>query len=210
VQTRHEMLAEAMEIISALFDGELVDYRGEHFEVDAARLWDLPSTRVPVGLAVGGPEVSERCAALADHLIAVQPDAALVEAWNSVPDAPRVGSGGTRAIGQIPISWDPDDADAAVRRAHDQFRWFGGGWAVNSELPTTASFAAASQFVRHEDVASSIPCGPDLGAITEGVRPFWKAGFTDVALVQVDGSTNDQFLAEAAGPLLDALRSASD
>ena len=204
------MLAEAMEIISALFDGELVDYRGEHFEVDAARLWDLPSTRVPVGLAVGGPEVSQRCAALADHLIAVEPDAALVEAWNGVPDAPRVGSEGTRAIGQIPISWDPDDADAAVRRAHHQFRWFGGGWAVNSELPTTASFAAASQFVRHEDVASSIPCGPDLGAITEGVQRFWKAGFTDVALVQVDGSTNDQFLAEAAGPLLDELRSAAD
>ena len=209
VHTRHEMLAEAMEIISALFDGELVDYRGEHFEVDAARLWDLPSTRVPVGLAVGGPEVSQRCAALADHLIAVEPDAALVDAWNGVPDAPRVGSGGTRAIGQIPISWDPDDADAAVRRAHNQFRWFGGGWAVNSELPTTASFTAASQFVRHEDVASSIPCGPDIDAITDGFRPFWEAGFTDVALVQVDGSTHDQFLAEAAGPLLDALRSAS-
>lgn len=140
VHTRHEMLAEAMEIISALFDGDLVDYRGEHFQVDSARLWDLPSTRVPVGLAVGGPEVSKRCAALADHLIAVEPDADLVAGWNSVAEAPRVGPDGNRAIGQTPISWDPADADAATRRAHDQFRWFGGGWAVNSELrPRRAS-----------------------------------------------------------------------
>lgn len=209
VHTRHEMLAEAMEIISDLFDGGLVDHRGKHFDVDAARLWDLPEARVPVGLAVGGPKVVERCAALADHLIAVEPDGDLITAWNDTPGAPTVGSGGTRAIGQMPISWDAEDAEAATQRAHEQFRWFGGGWSVNSDLPTTAGFAGASQFVRREDVASSIPCGPDLDAIVAGVRPFWESGFTDVAVVQIDGSTNDQFLAEAAGPLLDRLRAAA-
>ena len=50
----------------------------------------------------------------------------------------------------------------AIARAHDQFRWFAGGWAVNADLPTTAGFAAASQFVRPEDVAEAIACGPDL------------------------------------------------
>ena len=29
--------------------------------------------------------------------------------------------------------WDPS-AQAAIRRAHDQFRWFGSGWKVNAEL----------------------------------------------------------------------------
>jgi G6PDH family F420-dependent oxidoreductase len=108
----------------------------------------------------------------------------------------------------MPICWDPDE-EAAVGRAHEQFRWFAGGWSVNADLPTTAGFAGATQFVRPEDVAANIPCGPDLDRIVDAVRPFWEAGFTDVALVQVGGESQDRFLAEAAGPLLERLRAAS-
>jgi hypothetical protein len=96
-----------------------------------------------------------------------------------------------------------------VQRAHDQFRWFGGGWRVNADLPTPAGFAGATQFVRPEDVAESIPCGPDLDAMVDAVRPYWEAGFTDVALLQIGGETQEQFLKEAAEPLLAALRSAA-
>ena len=35
-----------------------------------------------------------------------------------------------RKIGQVPISWDTD-VETATTRAHEQFRWFAGGWAVN-------------------------------------------------------------------------------
>ena len=117
-------------------------------------------------------------------------------------------AGGGRIVGQIPICWDPD-RHAAVQRAYDQFRWFGGGWRVNADLPTPAGFAGATQFVRPEDVAESIPCGPDLDPIVNAVRPYWEAGFTDVALLQIGGQTQDQFLKEAAEPLLAALRSAA-
>ncbi|MGO8850137.1 MAG: LLM class F420-dependent oxidoreductase, partial [Mycobacterium sp.] len=41
------------------------------------------------------------------------------------------------------------------------------------------------------------------------IRPYWEAGFTDVALVQIGGDTQERFLKEAAEPLLDALRDAS-
>ena len=113
-----------------------------------------------------------------------------------------------RVIGQIPICWDPDE-DTAVKRAHEQFRWFGGGWQVNADLPTPAGFSGATQFVRPEDVAGSIPCGPDLDMIVESVSAYWKAGFTDVAIVQVGDDGQDRFLDEAARPLLEKLRAAS-
>ncbi len=58
---------------------------------------------------------------------------------------------------------------------------------MNADLPTTAGFAGASQFVRPEDVADSIPCGPDVEPIVEAVCAYWEAGFTDIALVQVGG-----------------------
>jgi hypothetical protein len=99
--------------------------------------------------------------------------------------------------------------DAAIERAHDQFRWFGAGWSVNADLPTTAGFAAASLFVRPDDVASSIHCGPDLEAVVNAVKPFWEAGFTDIALVQVGDELPARFLSEAAEPLLQQLREAA-
>ena len=149
----------------------------------------------------------QRFAPLADHLVAVEPKAEIVESWNQVEGAPRIGTD-ARAIGQIPICWDPDE-DAAVARAHEQFRWFGGGWSVNADLPTPAGFAGATTYVRPEDVAESIPCGPDLDKIVEAVSAYWEAGFTDVALVQVGDEGQDRFISEAAGPLLEKLRAAA-
>jgi G6PDH family F420-dependent oxidoreductase len=207
VVTRQEMLAEAIEVIRALHTGELVDHQGEYYQVDSARIWDLPEEPVGIGVAVSGASSIARLAPLADHLVAVEPDASLIESWNATDGAPPVPSR-ARAVGQIPICWDPDE-ETAVRRAHEQFRWFGGGWSVNADLPTTAGFAAASQFVRPEDVAGSIPCGPDLDRIVDAVAAYWEAGFTDVAIVQVGDEGQDRFLAEAAAPLLAKLRPAS-
>jgi G6PDH family F420-dependent oxidoreductase len=206
IATRQEMLVEAVEIIRQLHTGDLVTFRGEHFDVDSARIWDVPEQGVDLAVAVSGEEGIEQLAPLADHLIAVQPEKELIEQWDAASST-AIGSG-ARAVGQIPICWDPSE-DAAVQRAHEQFRWFGGGWSVNADLPTTAGFAAASQFTRKEDVAGSIPCGPDLDAIVEAVKPFWEVGFTDIALVQVGDEQQDRFLSEAAEPLLEKLRAAA-
>ncbi|RCK70323.1 LLM class F420-dependent oxidoreductase [Desertihabitans brevis] len=207
LDARQEMFAEAVEIISELHTGDLITYDGEYFRVDSARIWDVPDEGVPLGLAVSGEKSVQRFAPLGHHLIAVEPQADLVSGWEEA----RRGAGveePSRAIGQIPISWDPD-ADRAVERAHEQFRWFAGGWGVNADLPTTAGFAAATQFVRPEDVASSIPCGPDLDAVVEAVKPYWEAGFTDIALVQIGDEAQQRFLDEAAEPLLEKLRAAA-
>jgi hypothetical protein len=95
-----------------------------------------------------------------------------------------------------------------VARAHGQFRWFGGGWKVNSELPGPGSFADATQFVTPEDVAGSIPCGDDVAAFVEAVRPYADAGFDEIALVQIGGDQQEPFLRWAEKTLLPALRDA--
>jgi G6PDH family F420-dependent oxidoreductase len=197
---RHEMFGEAIDIITALFDGGYVNYVGSHFRVDSAKLWDRPEQRVPIGVAVSGDQSIEKFAPKVDHLIAVEPEESLVEKWDDT-----VSGRGSRKIGQIPISWDRD-RDKAVARAHEQFRWFGGGWKVNAELPGTAAFAGATQFVKPDDVAESIPCGPDVDGIVEAVSAFTDAGFTDVAVVQIGDEAQEEFLEFAETDLLPALR----
>ena len=208
VDRRHEMLREAIQIIRELFGGELVSWKGEYYEVDSARLWDIPQTPVGIGVAVSGEKSVGMFAPLGDHLIAVEPNRNLVSSWHDARQATGLPHGG-RVVGQIPVCWDPD-RDAAVARAHEQFRWFAGGWHVNSDLPTTAGFFGATQFVRPDDVAQNIPCGPDLDAIVEAVRAYWEAGFTDIALVQIGGDAQQRFLDEAAEQLLAKLRDAAN
>jgi G6PDH family F420-dependent oxidoreductase len=196
---RQDMLAEAIEIIGALFDGGYLNYPGRHFQIESARLWDVPDRRVPIGVAVSGPRSCRLAGELADLVIAVEPEPELLEAFD------RHGGTGKPRVGQIPVSYDPD-RDAATARAYEQFRWFGGGWKVNSELPGPAAFAAASRFVRPQDVADSIPCGDDVGDFMDAVRAYRDAGFTEVALVQIGGAHQRPFLEWAEKELLPGLR----
>lgn len=115
-------------------------------------------------------------------LIAVEPDADLVRRFD------RAGGGGRPRSGQVPISWGPS-REEAIDRAHNTFHWFGGGWKVDAELPGTPAFEAATQFATKDDVARSIPCGPDLDGHVQAVRQYLRTGFTDVAVVQIGGDT---------------------
>ncbi|MFD5793018.1 LLM class F420-dependent oxidoreductase [Streptomyces diastatochromogenes] len=196
---RQEMLAEAIKIIRALLDGGYVNHHGRHFDVESARLWDLPDSPPPIGVAVSGRQTCELAGLLADLMIAVEPDANLVTAFD------ENGGAGKPRVGQLPVCHDPD-RDEAVRRAHEQFRWFGGGWKVNAELPGTAGFASASAYVRKEDVADSIPCGDDPEVFAAAVRPYVEAGFSEIALVQVGGASQLPYLDWAEKTLLPVLR----
>jgi len=200
VGERHELLEEAVEIIAALFDGEApVNFRGRHFDVESAVLYDLPDERVPIGIAVSGPDSCRLAGAHADAMIATEPKAALGEAFDAA------GGAGKPRVGQVAICWDPD-RDAAVRRAHEQFRWFCFGWKVNADLPNPAAFEAASQFVTPAQVAEGIACGPDVEAHVAAVRPYLDAGFDELALVQIGADTQADFCAWAQRELLPALR----
>ena len=70
---RHGMLEEAVEIIRALWAGGNVTYRGKHFDVESAGVWDLPDTAPPIGIAMSGPASCRLADRHADVMIAVQP-----------------------------------------------------------------------------------------------------------------------------------------
>ena len=71
---RHEMFAEALEIIQGLLDGSTISFTGEYYEVGQARLFDLPPKRVPVAIAVSGPDSCALAAEYADAMVATEPD----------------------------------------------------------------------------------------------------------------------------------------
>src|SRR3954454_6522196 len=198
---RHEMLSEAVDVIAGLFDGEeSFNYRGKHYDVESARLWDLPDERVPIGIAVSGPDSCKLAGEKGDVLVAVEPKEELVEMFDAA------GGSGKPRVGQIAIAYDKD-RDAAVQRAHEQFRWFGLGWKVNADLTGPPAFESATELVTPEQVAEQLPCGPDVDEHVRKIKPYVDAGFDEIALVQIGADAQDDFMGWAERELLPALRS---
>src|SRR5436190_8248839 len=82
VGVRHEMLSEAVDVIGGLFAGDekgRLNYRGRHFDVEQAKLWDLPERRVPIGIAVSGESSCQLAGRKADLMIGVEPKPELGE-----------------------------------------------------------------------------------------------------------------------------------
>jgi G6PDH family F420-dependent oxidoreductase len=198
VDVRHQMLAEAVEVIRRLWDGGWVSYHGRHYDVEDAKLFDRPDTPPRLGIAVSGRSSCALAGRLADLVVAIEPKAELLELFAAA------GGAGKPAVAQLPVCFGPDEAACRVL-AHEQFRWATGGWKVQAELPNPVNFDAASRLVRPDDVAELVPCGPNVDAIVAAVAKFVDAGFTHVALVQV-GDAQRELCDAYAGKLGDALR----
>ncbi|MET9678452.1 LLM class flavin-dependent oxidoreductase [Streptomyces sp. NPDC006482] len=153
----------------------------------------------PIGIAMSGERSCAIAGRYGDLAIATEPRRELLAAFDAH------GGAGKPCIGQLPVCYDTD-RDAAITRAHDQFRRSLGGWQMNAELPGPAGFGQATAHVRPEDVADAIPCGNDVHAFVEAVRPFHEAGFTEIALIQAGGDRQEPIRRWAHEELLPALR----
>lgn len=201
-RVRHERLAEAAQIIRALLEGDYVNFSGQHFQVERARLFDVPDEPVPIGIAVSGPDSVRIAGQQADCMIATEPDRSLTDGFS------QAGGSGKPRYGQLAICYDTD-REAARERARKLWRWAATGWHVMSELPEPRSFDAASAQVTDDDIEALVPCGPDVASHVAAARQWIDAGFTHLAVVQVGGDQQEKFLAWAEDELLPALRELS-
>jgi G6PDH family F420-dependent oxidoreductase len=174
---RQERLAEAIEVIRGLWEGDLTSYRGQYFTVENARLYSLPDEPPPLHVAVAGPRSVELAADHGDGIIGTAPRAESVEQFR------REGGEGP-AYGQLTVCWAEDEADAR-RTAHQVWPNAAIGGTLTFELPLPSHFEAAAETVREEDVAGSVVCGPDPERHRAAIQEFVDAGYENVYVHQV-------------------------
>ena len=73
VETRLEMLEEAIEVMRQLWTGEVVDHRGAHYQVENARLYDVPDDRIPVVVSAFGAKAGELAGRAGDGIWMTSP-----------------------------------------------------------------------------------------------------------------------------------------
>lgn len=197
---RQDMLAEAVQIIRALWSGGDVTFHGDFFDVERAHLFDLPEESIQIGVAAGGSESAKLAGEIADFLITTSPKAELIETFSSAGGDP-----GT-VVGQMNVCWGNDE-QAARKLAHTMNGWTVAGWRVQSELVGPESFQEIADQATEDQVAETVPCGPDLDRIVESFKKYADAGFTEVAITQIgpDQAGFCKIFADELAPKLRAL-----
>jgi G6PDH family F420-dependent oxidoreductase len=181
---RQDRLAEAIEVIRDLWEGELTSHRGEYYRVENARIYSMPDELPPLLVAVAGARSVELAADHGDGIIGTAPEAGSVEQFR------REGGEGP-AYGQLTVCWAEDEASAR-RTAHKIWPNAAIGGSLSFELPLPAHFEDAAENVREEDVAEAVVCGPDPERHRAAIQEYVDAGYDHIYVHQV-GDEQDGF-----------------
>jgi probable non-F420 flavinoid oxidoreductase len=178
---RNARLLECVEVMRALFAGEVVDHSGL-VRVDRARLWTLP----PEPPALMGPAVSEETAAWvggwADGLLTVNQPREKLE--RMIAAFRESGGEGKRLAVQVHLSWAADDA-AAREVAYDQWRTNVFPPPLCWDLETVEQFDLAARHVRAEDLEQTVVISSDFERHLEVLRELAELGFEEIHLHHV-------------------------
>jgi G6PDH family F420-dependent oxidoreductase len=195
-QIRLQRLEEAIEVIRKLWTGKTVTHRGDHYTVDAARIFSLPEELPPILISGFGPESTKLAARIGDGYINVQPDGELHKLYRS-----EGGAGPTQA--GTKICWAPA-ADDAAKTAYRLWGHESVGGQSAQELPSWVEFESLAEASSPEQIAETVPCGPDPERAANSLRAYVDAGFDEVYISQMgpDQEGGIRFLAEEVLPLL--------
>jgi coenzyme F420-dependent glucose-6-phosphate dehydrogenase len=185
VNTRLQMLEEAVELMRELWTGKQVSFKGNHYLTENARLYTRPEQSIDVMVAASGEKSSALAGRIGDGLVGVAPQEDTVKTFDA-----HGGSGKPR-YAEVLVCWGPNEADAR-KIAHEWWPNVGIKGQLSQELPLPAHFEQASEMVAEEDVMESVSCGPDPEVHVESLKKFADAGFDHLAVHQI-GPDQDGF-----------------
>lgn len=178
VQTRLEMLEEAVQVMRELWTGKQVSFEGDHYVVENARLYTCPDDPVDVMVAASGEKAAAVAGKIGDGVVSVAPQEEVLRTFD------ETGGAGKPRYAEVQVCWARDEAEARSI-AHEWWPNVAIKGQLSQELPLPAHFDQAAKMVTEEDVAQSVSCGPDPEVHLEGLKKFAEAGFDHLAVHQI-------------------------
>jgi probable non-F420 flavinoid oxidoreductase len=201
-QTRNARLLECTDIIRALLAGETVNHKGL-VHVEDAKLFTLPPKPARIFCAAVSRQTAEWAGGWADGLITVhRPYKELKE----VVDAFRNNGGRDKPVHlKVQLSYARTDK-AALDGAYDQWRTNIFQGTVLGELPTTAHFDAAAEFMDPEDLKRMVRVSSDPEQHLSWIKEDQELGFERIILHNVNRE-QDTFIRDFGVKVLPELKS---
>jgi probable non-F420 flavinoid oxidoreductase len=172
---RNARLRECVDVMRALFAGEVVDHDGL-IRVDRARLWTLPAEPPPLLATAVSVETAEWASEWADGLVTIYQPHEHLRRMRDAFDGP--------AAIQVHVSWAPTDEEA-LRIAHDQWRTNVFSPPLCWDLATVEQFDEAAKHVRPEDLHGAVLISSDLARHAQWIAELAEAGFDPIYLHHV-------------------------
>ena len=169
---RLEMLEEAVDVMRRLWSGEVVTLRGEHYDVDTARIYTLPDEPVPVYVSAFGPKALDVAVRIGDGFINTNDDADTVRQF-------KEKSGGKPCQGGVKVAW-ADTEDEGIDHAHRLWANAGLPGELSQVLPSPQHFEQASQLVTRESTADSVVAGNEVDKHVEQLKSYVDAGYDEI------------------------------
>lgn len=178
VNTRLEMLEEAVELMRALWTGKQINFNGRHYFVENARLYTCPDEPIEVMVAASGDKSGALAGRIGDGLVGVAPQPDLIQTFDD-----HGGSGKPRYT-EVQVCWAPTEQEAR-KTALEWWPNVGIKGQLGQELALPVHFEQAASMVSEEDVAGSVSCGPDPEVHIQGLMKFAEAGYDYIAVHQI-------------------------
>lgn len=177
---RLDRLEEAVEVMRALWSGEVVRHAGRYYRVDHARIYTLPATPPPVLMSAFGPKALSVAARIADGFISTKPDAASVRKFREAAGPGKPTQAGYK------VCWGTD-RDECVRTAHTLWASSGLPGELAQVLPTPEHFEQASGLVTPEMTAESTTLGDNVEDHVAEFGRYRDAGYDEIYIGQIGG-----------------------
>ncbi|WP_338498753.1 TIGR03557 family F420-dependent LLM class oxidoreductase [Streptomyces sp. SJL17-4] len=194
---RADMLEEAVEVMRKMFPGREISHRGRHYTVENARLYTVPESPPAILVSGFGSKAAALAGRIGDGFVTMGPDEDAIASFR------EAGGAGKPVVGGLKVCWD-QDREAAVDTAHRMWPTEHLPGELNQILPTPAHFEQATELVTRQQVADSVPCGPDVEEHVDAVRAYVEAGFDEVYVGQM-GQGQEEFFTAYREKVLPAL-----
>src|SRR3954451_21771337 len=169
---RLEMLEEAVDLIRQLWSGEVVTARGRHYQVDHARIYNVPETPPEIYVSGFGPKATDLAARIGDGYINTAPDDELLGVF-------KEKSGGKPAMAGAKVAY-ASTADEGWEHAHRLWPNAGLPGEMAQVLPTPEHFEQASQLVTLDSTKESVVAGNDPDQHLEQIQKYADAGYDEL------------------------------
>src|SRR5215213_4895378 len=178
VDTRQEMLEEAVEVIRQLWQGGQQSYEGAFYVVENARVYSLPDELPPIYVAASGEKAAQLAGRIGDGLIGTSPKPETIDVFR------RAGGKGKPVYGEVSVCWAASEKEAR-RTAHEWWPTSGMSGQLGQELALPAHFEQVVPMVTEDKVAEEVACGPDPQRHIDAFRKYIDAGYDHVCVHQV-------------------------
>jgi coenzyme F420-dependent glucose-6-phosphate dehydrogenase len=193
VNVRSEMMFEAIEIISKLFEGGVVKHRGKHFKMESAKLYTRPDLPVPVYIATSGPINAKKTGRFAQGMITVgAADEKIKLLWMACDEGcAEAGKASVPKLLQLHVSWAGTEQEALDNAMRE---WPNGGMSFpKQDIKNPEDFAAMAKLVRPEDFKNRVLISADLEEHLAHVQRYVDMGFDEIHLHNV-GRNQAEFI----------------